>query len=70
MYASGGQPRRSMHPISAHFQHDNPWRKPKKVDDLIKYNVSSIKKSSSEISVPFETSIDPEFLSLFANGNH
>jgi hypothetical protein len=59
MYAEGLHPRRTMHPISAHFRQDNIWRKNKKVDDLIKYNVSSIKKSNSEISVPFETSIDP-----------
>lgn len=60
MYAdASGHPRRTMHPISAHFRQDNTWKKAKKVDDLIKYNVSSIKKSNSEISVPFETSIDP-----------
>lgn len=70
MYADNDlHPRRMIHPISAHFRNDNPWRKSKKVDDLIRYNTSSIKKSNSEISVPFETSIDPEFLSLFANGN-
>lgn len=73
MYTDGtAQPKRFMHPISAHFRHDNAVStnfKKKKVDDLIKCNVSSIRKSTSQISVPFETSIDPEFLSLFASTN-
>jgi|JI9StandDraft_2_1071091.scaffolds.fasta_scaffold366970_2 hypothetical protein len=68
MYSDGSQqPRRFAHPISAHFRQEN--KKPKKVDDLIKYNVSSIKKSNSQLNVPFETSIGADFLSLFANGN-
>jgi hypothetical protein len=72
MYADGSyQPHRFVHPISAHFRQDNNFKKTKKVDDLIKYNnVSSIKKSNSQINVPFETSIGSEFLSLFANNNN
>jgi hypothetical protein len=71
MYADGiHQPRRFAHPISAHFCQDNNFKKTKKVDDLIKYNVSSIKKSNSQIYVPFETSIGSEFLSLFASSNN
>lgn len=69
MYADGTPPpRRFAHPISAHFRQDNA-KKAKKVDDMIKFNVSSFKKSNSQMSVPFETSIGAEFLSLFANGS-
>lgn len=43
-------------------------QKKRDVADLIKLNSNTQRKSVNDFVVPFETTLSPEFICLFANG--
>lgn len=43
-------------------------KKSRDVTDLIKVNGSTQRKSVNDFVVPFQTTLSPEFICLFANG--